>query len=116
MFSFATLIASAAACQAVPCADKSVALVFNVPVNTGAVLQADYLAFTTDGQVTVLPTSSTNQNQSAVRLVLDGVSFARFAGARRASVTIGTTTFEMTPAAQQSLRALANRMVATHTD
>lgn len=110
---YVTLIASAAACSAVPCADKSVALVFSAPQSSGRTFQTNEVLLTVDGQETTLRTLQGDQSQSVVRLVLDGLSFARFATGNNVRVTLGSVPVNLTPDALVTLRALATRLAAT---
>ena len=92
-----TLIASAAACRTLPCADKSVALVFSAPANSGRTFQVSEVLLTVDGQETSMRTVQGDPSQSIVRLVLDGLSFARFAAGRNVRVTLGSVPITISP-------------------
>lgn len=107
------LVASASACSAAPCADKSVALMFMPPANTGFQLQGGEVILHIDGTQTVLRSAETEGARQNVRVVVDGFSFAKMATGRDVAVSLGATRLNLPASVLVELRALANRMGAT---
>jgi len=108
------LIASAAACSTAPCADKSVAMVFIPAGNSGFQLQAPEVTLLVDGSQTLFRPDETEGMRHTVRVVVDGYSFAKLATGRNVAVILGATRLNLPPAALVELRALANRLDASH--